>query len=122
MCIYVYTYIYIYIYIYIALTLRTRDLWTTARSAIRACLLSRYAVAFRESWRQHVSVPHRKRGWKRMRLAKTELRYSYPYPCPRKFYKLPAVLFCYTNLFYEPCWAWAWGWISQLHRDMFGGS
>ena len=26
-----------------------------------------------------------------------ELRYSYPYPCPNKFYKLPAGLCCYTN-------------------------
>ena len=25
-----------------------------------------------------------------------ELCHLYPYPCPRKFYKLPAVLFCYT--------------------------
>ena len=32
----------------------------------------------------------------------------YPYPCPKKFYKLPAVLFCYTNLLYKLAWAWAW--------------
>ena len=37
-----------------------------------------------------------------------ELCHLYPYPCPKKFYKLPAVLFCYTNLFYKLAWAWAW--------------
>ena len=37
-----------------------------------------------------------------------ELCHLYPYPCPKKFYKLPAVLFCYTNLFYKMAWAWAW--------------
>ena len=31
----------------------------------------------------------------------TELCHLYPYPCPKKFYKLPAVLFCYTNLLYK---------------------
>ena len=37
-----------------------------------------------------------------------ELCHLYPYPCPKKFYKLPAVLFCYTILFYKLAWAWAW--------------
>ena len=37
-----------------------------------------------------------------------ELCHLYPYPCPKKFYKLPAVLFCYTNVFYKLAWAWAW--------------
>ena len=37
-----------------------------------------------------------------------ELCHLYPYPCPKKFYKLPAVLFCYANLFYKLAWAWAW--------------
>ena len=31
--------------------------------------------------------------------ALTELWFSYPYPCPKKSYKLPAVLFCDTNCF-----------------------
>ena len=44
----------------------------------------------------------------------TELWYSYPYPCPTKFNKLPAVLCCCTGLFYKPSWAWAWVWMSQL--------
>ena len=35
-----------------------------------------------------------------------KLCYLYPYPCPKKFYKLPAVLFCYTVLFYKLAWAW----------------
>ena len=30
-----------------------------------------------------------------------ELCHLYPYPCPKKFYKLPAVLFCYITLFYN---------------------
>ena len=38
----------------------------------------------------------------------SELCHLYPYPCPNKFYRLPAVLFCYTNLFYKLAWAWAW--------------
>ena len=37
-----------------------------------------------------------------------ELCHLYPYPCPKKLYKLPAVLFCYTDLFYKLAWAWAW--------------
>ena len=37
-----------------------------------------------------------------------ELCHLYPYPCPKKFYKLPAVQFCYTILFYKLAWAWAW--------------
>ena len=37
-----------------------------------------------------------------------ELCHLYPYPCPKKFYKLPAVLFSYTNLFYKLAWARAW--------------
>ena len=37
-----------------------------------------------------------------------ELCHLYPYPCPKKFYKLPAVLFYHTNLFYKLAWAWAW--------------
>ena len=37
-----------------------------------------------------------------------ELCHLYPYPCPKKFYKLPAVLFCCTILFYKVAWAWAW--------------
>ena len=36
-----------------------------------------------------------------------ELWHSYPYPCPNKLYKLRAVLFCYTSLFYKLSWAWA---------------
>ena len=39
---------------------------------------------------------------------KSELCHLYPYPCPKKFYKLPAVLFCYTKLLYKLAWAWAW--------------
>ena len=37
-----------------------------------------------------------------------ELRRSCSYPCPNKFYRLPAVLVCYTCLFYKLSWAWAW--------------
>ena len=37
-----------------------------------------------------------------------ELCHLYPYPCPKKFYKLPAALFRCTNLFYKLAWAWAW--------------
>ena len=29
-------------------------------------------------------------------------------PARKKFCKLPAVLLCYTNLFYKLAWAWAW--------------
>ena len=32
-----------------------------------------------------------------------------PIPCPKKFYKLPAVLFCYTNVFYKLSWAMGMG-------------
>ena len=46
--------------------------------------------------------------------AEFELRYSYAYPCPKKFYKLPDVLFCYTSLFYKLSRAWAWVCMSQL--------
>ena len=42
-----------------------------------------------------------------------ELWYSCPYPCPNKFYKLLAVLYCYTTLLYKLSWAWAWAWMSQ---------
>ena len=38
----------------------------------------------------------------------TVLCHLYPYPCPKKLCKLPAALFCYTNLFYRLAWAWAW--------------
>ena len=43
-----------------------------------------------------------------LQLCSIELCHLYPYPCPKKFYKLPAVLFCYTNLFYKLAWACAW--------------
>ena len=42
-----------------------------------------------------------------------ELWYSHPYPCPRKLYKLPVVLFRYTKLFYKLSWAWTWVWMLQ---------
>ena len=29
-------------------------------------------------------------------------------PARKNIYNLPAVLFCYTNLFYKLAWAWAW--------------
>ena len=42
--------------------------------------------------------------------------YSYPYPCPEKFYKLPtAVLICSTNLLFKLSWAWVWVQKSQHH-------
>ena len=44
---------------------------------------------------------------------KSELWYSHTYPCPRKFYKLPAVTICSTHLFYKLSRAWAWLWMSQ---------
>ena len=36
-----------------------------------------------------------------------EMWFSYAYPCPNKFCKLPAVLCCCTNLFYKLSRAWA---------------
>ena len=47
---------------------------------------------------------------------------SYPYPCPKKFYKLPGVLFCYKHLFYRLSWAWAWVWMSQPRYANLGGT
>ena len=43
-----------------------------------------------------------------------ELCYSYPYPCPNEFHKLPAVLFCNTHSFYKLSWAWAWAWAQAV--------
>ena len=44
-------------------------------------------------------------------LTLLELWYSYPYPCPKKFHKPPAVPIYYAEMFYKLSWAWAWAWV-----------
>ena len=36
------------------------------------------------------------------------LCYSYPYPCPEKFYKLHTVPIWCLKMLYKLAWAWAW--------------
>ena len=80
---YVYLYIYIYIYIYMA------SMFFGGGAPVVA------GAGLLEVPRADLSTIH-------------ELCHLYPYPCPKKLYKLPAVLFCYTFLFYKLAWAWAW--------------
>ena len=63
---------------------------------------------------QQDQVPQQAAQREQTTLHNGELWCSFPYPCPKKFYKLPAVLFHHTKLLYELSWAWAWAWMSQL--------
>ena len=82
MCVYICIYVCMYIYIYIC---------------IHTCMY----VA-------HRAPPRSGRAPGPLPAVDIELCHLYPYPCPKKFYKLPAVLFCYTILFYKLAWVWAW--------------
>ena len=77
-----YMYIYIYIYAYTYMLFCPRGCWTTSATSGRTSAGTRSPSCW---WAQHV----------------IELCHLYPCPCPKKFHKLPAILFCYTNWFYK---------------------
>ena len=88
-------------------------LWGTERN-YKLCLLTEWNKLISNSW-----TPLSRRGAELTPLCSSAacregaVIFIYPYPCPKNFYELPAVLVCYTNSLCKLSWAWAWVWMSQ---------
>ena len=120
-----YIYIYIYIYLLIYMQGRRRRADPAPGAIIRSCLLiyndiymindscQSIIIAIINNSCQSIIIANISNSYQSMIIAIIdnsyyELCHLYPYPCPKKFYRLPAVLFCCTILFYKLAWAWAW--------------